>query len=112
MVKNWHRLPTEVLGSPTLEGFKNCGVVALKEMVSGHGGVGQQLALVISQVFSNLNDSATVCVLHVVDIMYCVQMLIVALYGDSPQVSCSGAGYFIDSEMECLALLKKYMMGL
>ena len=62
------QLPREVVGSPSLEVFTSCGDVALKEMVSGHGGVGQQLALLISEVFSNLNDSAIVFALHVVDI--------------------------------------------
>ena len=34
----WHRLPMEVVESPSLEVFKNCVAVALRDVVSGHGG--------------------------------------------------------------------------
>ena len=42
---------------PPKQVFKNCGDVALRDMVSGHGGDGLGLNLVFSEVFSNLNDS-------------------------------------------------------
>lgn len=32
--------PREVVGSPSLEMFENHGDVALRDMVSGHGGMG------------------------------------------------------------------------
>ena len=46
----------EEMGSPSPEVFHNCGDVALKDVGSGHSGVGQGLGLGISEVFSNLND--------------------------------------------------------
>jgi len=49
------QLPKEVVGSPSLEVFKERGDVALRDVVSGHGGVG--LDWMISEAFSNLNDS-------------------------------------------------------
>jgi len=55
-VKWQHRLPREVVESPSLEVFENHGDVALRGMVSGHGGDGLGLDLVILEVFSNLDD--------------------------------------------------------
>jgi len=39
VVMHWHRLPREVVVSPSLEGFKNHGDVTLGDMVNGHGGM-------------------------------------------------------------------------
>ena len=39
------------------EMLKNCGDVALWDMISGHGGDGRGLDLMILVVFSNLNNS-------------------------------------------------------
>ncbi len=38
MVKYWHRLPREVVESPSLEVLKNHINMAMSDMVSGHDG--------------------------------------------------------------------------
>ena len=43
--------------SPSLEGFKKCRDVALRDVVSGHGGDGLGLDWMFLVVFSNLDDS-------------------------------------------------------
>ena len=51
------QLPKEVVGSPSLEVFQNHGDVALRDVVSGHGGGGLTLDKVILEGFSSFNDS-------------------------------------------------------
>jgi len=45
VVLRWHRLPREVVQSPSLEVFQNRVDVALRDVVSGHGGDGQMAGL-------------------------------------------------------------------
>ena len=51
VVKQWHRMPREVVESLSLQVFKNHGDVALRDVVSGHGGAGLVLDLVINCIF-------------------------------------------------------------
>lgn len=45
VVMHWQRLLREMVESPSLEAFKNGVDVALKDMVSGHGGGGLAVGL-------------------------------------------------------------------
>ena len=51
-VMHWHTMPREVVGSLSPEVFKGCGGVALRDVISGHGGGGLGLHLMILVVFS------------------------------------------------------------
>ena len=44
-VLQWHRLPREVVQSPSLEAFQSRVAVALKDIISGHGGDGLVIGL-------------------------------------------------------------------
>jgi len=58
VIRHWYRLPRVVVGSTSLEMFRNDGGVALRNVVSGHGRMGWSWSwLSWLQVFSNLNDS-------------------------------------------------------
>ena len=54
----WSQLLREVVGSPSLEVLENCGHVALRDMVSEHGGGGLGLGILV--VVFNLHDSMTI----------------------------------------------------
>jgi len=54
VIGHWHRLPREVVKSPSLEVFKTHEDVALSDVVSGHGGNKLRLDYVILEVFPPL----------------------------------------------------------
>jgi len=57
VVMQWHRLPREVVQSPSLEVYKERVDVALRDEVSGPGGDGLGLDSFILEDFSNFSDS-------------------------------------------------------
>ena len=60
MLGHWHRLPRVVTESLSLEVFRNHADVALRDMVSGHGGGGLVIGLDDLRDLSNRNDSVII----------------------------------------------------
>ena len=57
VLRHWHRLPREVVVALSLEVFKERTDVALRDVVSGHGGDGLATGQNDLSGLSNLNDS-------------------------------------------------------
>jgi len=58
---HWHRLPREVVQSPSPKVVTNRVEVALRDVVSGHGWGGLVAGLGILEGFSVLNDPVILC---------------------------------------------------
>ena len=58
-MRQWHRLPREVVESPSLEVFQSRVDVALRTWSVGTVGMGWRLDWMTLEVFYNLNDSTT-----------------------------------------------------
>ena len=56
-MRQWHRLPREVVESPSLELFKKHVDVTLRDVVSGHSEDGIVIGLIVLRDFSSLSDS-------------------------------------------------------
>ena len=56
-MRQWHRLPRDVVESPSLELFKKHVDVALRDVVSGHSEDGIVIGLIVLRDFSSLSDS-------------------------------------------------------
>jgi len=56
-VRQWHRLPREVVESPSLELFKKHVDVTRRDVVSGHSEDGIVIGLIVLRDFSSLSDS-------------------------------------------------------
>ena len=54
MVRHWYGLRRGVVKSLSPELFEKCGVVALRDVVSGHGGDGLGMDFVILVVFPTI----------------------------------------------------------
>ena len=64
-VRQWHRLPREVVQSPSVEMFKNCGCGTERCGLVGNGGGRWTVGLL--EAFSNLHDSVILAKIHVTD---------------------------------------------
>lgn len=60
VVRHWNRLPWAVMESPAPEGFKSLMDVAAGDMVA-LAVLGEQLDSMVSEGFSNVNDSMILC---------------------------------------------------
>jgi len=78
-MRHWHRLPGKVMvESLSLEGFKSCGDVALRNVGSGNG---WWLSSMILEVFSNLNDLTIQWLINLYTLLgHCSRLLLSACF--------------------------------